>query len=80
METGPFKYEDDLLKHYVRINGWLPLCKERHDSLQGRAAKLRRRLRYFTFCSVNAVDVLMLDVANIINRVVDRALRHRVLF
>jgi hypothetical protein len=66
--AGPFKYEDDLLKHYVRINGWLPLCRGRRERLQARAAKLRRRLRYFTFCAVNAVDVLMLDVANVLTR------------
>lgn len=64
--AGPFKYEDDLLKHYVRVNGWLPLCRERREQLKKRAAKLQRRLRYFTFCSVNAVDVLMLDVAKVI--------------
>jgi hypothetical protein len=66
--AGPFKYEDDLLKHYVRVNGWLPLCRYRYERLQGRAMKRRRRLRYFTFCAVNAVDVLMLDLANVISR------------
>ena len=67
MPPGAFKYEDDPLKHYVRIKGWLPLCAERQELLQKRKAKYRRRLRYFTFCAVNAVDVLMLDVAKVIH-------------
>src|SRR5260221_7053000 len=68
MADGHFKYEDDPLKHYVRVKGWLPLCKDRHRRLKARARtkKQARRLRYFTFCAVDAVDVLMLDVANII--------------
>lgn len=65
---GAFKYEDDLLKHYVRINGWLPLCEERRRRLGNRPARRRRRLRYFTFCAVNAVDVLMLDVARVLRQ------------
>src|SRR5436305_1707589 len=68
MPDGAFKYEDDLLKHYIRVHGWLPLCQTRKQLLQQRRPRLRRRLRYFTFCAVNAVDVLMLDVANVINR------------
>ncbi len=66
MAAGAFKFEDDPLKHYVRTRGWLPLCRERHRQLQGRKPRDRRRLRYFTFCAVNAVDVLMLDVAKVI--------------
>ena len=68
MSNGAFKFEDDPIKHYVRVNGWLPLCRKRHRNLQARPAKRRRRLKYFTFCAVNAVDVLMLDVANVIHR------------
>src|SRR6266851_4521137 len=66
MVPGAFKYENDLLKHYVRVRGWLPLCAERQRRLKKR--KPKRRLKYFTFCAVNAVDVLMLDVADIIAR------------
>src|SRR5882672_4383755 len=58
-------YENDLLKHFVRTDGWLPVCKKR---LQRIRKKLKRRLRYFTFCAVNAVDVLMLDVAKVVSR------------
>jgi len=68
MAAGGFKFEDDLLKHYVRVKGWLPLCLERKRRLQARNTKYRRQLRYFTFCAVNAVDVLMLDLAGVIAR------------
>ena len=64
--SNPFRYQDDPLKHHVRLRGWLPLCRRRHRALQERSPKRRRRLRYFTFCAVGAVDVLMLDVARVI--------------
>ena len=64
-----FKYEDCLLKHYVRTQGWLPCCKDRRRKVNsGVPASKQRRLRYFTFCAVGAIDVLMLDVANVIRR------------
>ena len=63
---GPFKYQADPLKHHVRLTGWLPLCLRRHEALRERPPKRRRRLKYFTFCAVGAVDVLMLDVARVI--------------
>jgi len=67
MSEGSFQFEDCLLKHHVRVNGWLPLCKNRRDHINaGVASKHRRRLRYFTFCAVGAIDVLMLDVARVI--------------
>lgn len=67
MIKGAFKYEDDLVKHYVRLNGWLPNCKRRLDTIRSGATKKNaRRLRYFTFCAVGAMDVLMLDVENVI--------------
>ncbi len=62
-----FRYARDPLKHFVRTDGWLPLCKRRlHAIRHNRKAKNVRRLRYFTFCAVSAVDVLMLDVAKVI--------------
>ena len=70
MANGVFKYEDDLLKHYIRTTAWLPLCRSRLAAIRS-APTLRerqRRLRYFTFCAVGAIDVLMLDVANIIRQ------------
>src|SRR5256885_11024715 len=62
-----FPYARCPLKHFVRTDGWLPLCKRRLQGLrQGKKPKDIRRLRYFTFCAVSAVDVLMLDVAKVI--------------
>jgi hypothetical protein len=68
METGFFKYEDCLLKHYIRTQVWLPICKNRKKVvMSARAKKAReRRLRYFTFCAAGAIDVLTLDVEKVI--------------
>jgi hypothetical protein len=64
--TG-FKYERCLLKHHVRTEAWLTACRQRLVLVRdGRAESDQRRLRYFTFCAENAVDVLMLDVARIV--------------
>jgi hypothetical protein len=69
MCTTAFKYEDDLLKHYIRTEAWLPLCRRRLRSLRNQStAKTMRRLRYFTFCAVGAIDVLMLDVEKVLVR------------
>jgi hypothetical protein len=69
MVEGSFKYEDDLLKHYVRKEAWLPLCKKRLDRIKrSMGSQKGRRLRYFTFTAAGAIDVLMLDVAKIISR------------
>src|SRR6266571_4023067 len=67
---GVFKFEDDPLKHYVRTEVWLPTCRKRLRQVRAKAGhpSKARRLRYFTFCAVGAIDVLMLDVANIIRR------------
>ncbi len=64
-----FPYEDCLFKQFVRTRGWLPLCRERLESVrQGPRKQAQRRLRYFTFCAIGAVDVLMLDVAKVLSR------------
>jgi hypothetical protein len=70
MPPGFFAHEDDLLKHYVRIDGWRPLCRNRLRTIREATPRRStpRRLRYFTFCAVGAIDVLMLDVAKIIRR------------
>ncbi|MEW6085347.1 MAG: hypothetical protein AB1607_12190 [Chloroflexota bacterium] len=60
-------YERDLLKHHVRANAWLPLCQNRLRRIRSNdTLRQKRRLRYFTFCAVGAMDVLMLDVAKVI--------------
>src|ERR1700722_7437800 len=65
---GTFKYEKCLLKHFIRTNGWLPLCRQRRKAIRSKVkAKNQRDLRYFTFCAVGAIDVLMLDVHDILN-------------
>lgn len=68
MRMGIFKYERDLLKHFIRTDGWLPLCRQRRKAIRSKVkSKNQRDLRYFTFCAVGAIDVLMLDVNNILN-------------
>jgi hypothetical protein len=67
MCPGFFKYEDDLLKHHVRLEAWLPCCRRRLSQIrQETTVSQQRRMRYFTFCAVGAIDVLMLDVARVI--------------
>jgi len=65
-----FLFEDCLLKHYIRKEVWLPVCRERLKSIrsQARSKTNVRRLRYFTFCAVGALDVLLLDREKVIRR------------
>jgi hypothetical protein len=73
MAEAIFKYERDLLKHHVRVEGWLPRCKKRLKIVrESSTGEQTRRLRYFTFCATGAIDVLMLDVAKVITRSGDR--------
>src|SRR5487761_40522 len=74
MNEGFFKFEDCLLKHHIRKEAWLPLCKNRQRLLgEGKTKAARnRRLHYFTFCAVGAIDVLMLDVEKVIRPSNDR--------
>jgi len=66
---GIFKYEDCPLKHYVRLEGWLPFARRRLRTIRAnRNPNQLRGLRYFTFCAVGALDVLMLDVARVIKK------------
>lgn len=66
---GIFKFEDDLLKHHVRTEAWLPVCRNRLKHVRDSCPPRRiRRLKYFTFTAVGAIDVLMLDVARIIRQ------------
>lgn len=76
MTESDFPFEDCLLKHHIRRNAWLPVCKERLRLLRkGRPPAQQRRLRYFTFCAVGAIDVLMLEQAQVVRKsTVDRRL------
>lgn len=67
MPSADFPFALCPLKHYVRMEAWLPLCRRRLNELRaGKVASKVRRLRYFTFCATDAMDVLMLDVAKVI--------------
>jgi hypothetical protein len=68
MADGDFKFEKCLLKHFVRHQGWLPLCKKRAQSLRTNAGNSRPRLKYFTFCAAGALDVMMLEMEKVIRR------------
>ena len=59
-------YSSDILKHYVRKNGWLPACREQSNFLKNRSKKIP--LRYFTFCAAEAIDVFMLEREHILKR------------
>lgn len=63
-----FVFEDCLLKHYIRKEVWLPFCRQRLRKIRASASKNPRRLRYFTFCAVGALDVLLLDREKVIRR------------
>lgn len=70
MSDGHFFMEGDLLKHHIRTHEWLPACRRRLDRIRTQTSnpKHPRRLKYFTFCAVGAIDVLMLDVAKVVRR------------
>src|SRR5882757_4362207 len=69
MPEGAFAFEDCLLNHHIRPQAWLPLCRERLRLLRAGLPKQRqRRLRYFTFCAVGALDVLMLEMARVLRK------------
>lgn len=63
-----FAFEDCLLKHYIRKEVWLPFCRERLRKIRATAPKNPRRMRYFTFCAVGALDVLLLDREKVLRR------------
>lgn len=66
--TEAFAFETCLLKHYVRKEVWLPFCRDRLKKIRASAPKNPRRLRYFTFCAVGALDVLLLDREKVIRK------------
>jgi hypothetical protein len=67
MSGTDFPFARCPMKHYVRTHAWLPLCRRRLNAIRaGHAQDEHRGLRYFSFCAIEAVDVLMLDLARII--------------
>jgi hypothetical protein len=65
-----FDYETDVVKHFVRYEGWLAAVKERKKLVKAAidARKRKQGLSYFTFCASSAIDVFMLERVNILRR------------
>ena len=63
---GHIDYDKDILKHFIRTNGWLPACRQQALIVEKRPKKYP--LRYFTFCASGAMDVFMLEKENILTR------------
>src|ERR1043165_7063746 len=62
-------YDTDVLKHFVRADGWLAACQYR-DRRVRKAIRDNRRLQpltYFTFCASSAID-FMLERAKVLKR------------
>lgn len=59
-------YRTDILKHFVRKQGWLPASKIQEQAIRKRSKKIP--LRYFTFCAAEAIDVFMLEKEQILKR------------
>src|SRR5262249_25642371 len=63
-------YDNDVIKHHVRLDGWLKAYEYRSKQVR-RATNGGRRSRpltYFTFCASNAIDIFMLERAKLIRR------------
>jgi hypothetical protein len=61
MEDGFFAFENCLYKHHVRLKEILPLCVERLKYIRSNSTtRTKRRIKYFTFCAVGALDVFVL--------------------
>jgi hypothetical protein len=75
----PIDYKTDLVKHFIRTDGWLPLCRRRLKTIR-KTEKKNRRLRYFTFCANDAMDVLMLNLAGIVKQADETDLFDTVVF
>jgi len=62
-------YEKDILKHFVRRDGWLPASIEQLSRISGGKRQLNKEpLKYFTFCASHAIDVFMLEKENVLKR------------
>lgn len=62
-------YEKDILKHFVRRDGWLPASQEQLRRISGGKRQLNKEpLKYFTFCAAHAIDVFMLEKEKVLKR------------
>lgn len=68
MPAGVFLFEECLLKHFIRKEVWLPLCRKQLKIVNKSGKGGTRRLKYFTFCAAGALDVLLLDRARIVKK------------
>ena len=69
MPNGTFKFEDCLLKHFIRKEVWLQVCRQRRNAIiASYGRKAARRMKYFTFCAIGALDVLLLDREGIVKQ------------
>lgn len=71
-------YTTDLLKHYVRMNGWLAASRKQKKAIRKRNKNIP--LRYFTFCAAEAIDVFMLELYKILDRSKDTGWLNSVYF
>jgi hypothetical protein len=67
---GSFQFESCLLKHYIRREAWLTACRARLARIRklAKSEKQKRRLKYFTFCAIGALDVLLLHREKVLSR------------
>lgn len=56
-------YDTDIVKHYVRVHGWLPAVEHR-----SRRVGNQRSIKYLTFCASNAIDVFLLESEGYLQR------------
>lgn len=54
----------DVIKHYVRVKGWVECAKRRLESI--REKKTDGYVRYFTLCGENAMDVFLFEKHNLV--------------
>ena len=57
-------WDTDPVKHFVRINGWLPAAMTQFQNCQA----VGRSLKYLTFCAAQAIDVFMFLRSGILQR------------
>lgn len=63
-------YNTDVVKHYVRYNGWLSTFKTILNRVNSdfNRGKRKSRCKYLTFCAVQAIDVFMLEMEKYVYR------------
>lgn len=57
----------DAVKHYVRINGWVEIARERYARIQTDQERRDHGLRYFTLCGKDGIDIFLFQREGLIN-------------